>query len=440
LSQYGLKVAIRQDVYQCFNQSEFCPTSQKQAFPIEASLEFENENLTWLEGVPASLGFNQQNWQTSGLFPNTPNTPFTPNPSLGFNDPACYSFSERDPFMKYWGLLGGIITASQYTRFSGCGPLPIQVPTSIISQNVYGGTIGSSQATIFNSSVDIVMTPDSSLWTRCAVIELNNDETTSLGGALPGMLRQSPSVDKNGNPDGTGVGMSWFPGYAIDVETGRRLNLAFCENSLLSDENGTDMIWNPTSVLYNANGDAVFGGQHTVYVFGGELHGMPVYDEGEFIRTNLLSQTVSEYRNVYRSLSWVFQPMLSEGHSLLETSARVSLRINKEFKVRELSNENEGKPMFGFQVSQFEPSLFPLVNQTKNKVLKAFPNPAKTELIVVWENLNATDVFIVGLDGRAVFSRPIATNQESMSLDVSGFKSGLYFVRIGDETVKIVIH
>ena len=37
------------------------------------------------------------------------------------------------------------------------------------------------------------------------------------------------------------------PGYAIDIQTGERLNIIFIEDSWLTNENGNDMIWNPTS-------------------------------------------------------------------------------------------------------------------------------------------------------------------------------------------------
>ena len=40
------------------------------------------------------------------------------------------------------------------------------------------------------------------------------------------------------------TGMSWFPGYAIDTQTGERLNIAFGEDSWLVTENGDDMIYN----------------------------------------------------------------------------------------------------------------------------------------------------------------------------------------------------
>ena len=42
------------------------------------------------------------------------------------------------------------------------------------------------------------------------------------------MSPRAQSVDKDGNPDGTGTGMGWFPGYAVNLETGERLNYHVC--------------------------------------------------------------------------------------------------------------------------------------------------------------------------------------------------------------------
>ena len=60
--------------------------------------------------------------------------------------------------------------------------------------------------------------------------------------------------------------MGWFPGYAINLETGERLNVAFGEDSYQDLNNGKDMIWNPTN---NANYPYpyAFGGKHFIYVF-----------------------------------------------------------------------------------------------------------------------------------------------------------------------------
>ena len=85
-------------------------------------------------------------------------------------------------------------------------------------------------------------------------------------------LRRYLSVDKHGQTVEQGgiaeecnltspFGMGWFPGYAIDTQTGERLNMAFGEDSWLSADNGRDMIWNPSSSVNYV------GGQHWVYVF-----------------------------------------------------------------------------------------------------------------------------------------------------------------------------
>ena len=59
------------------------------------------------------------------------------------------------------------------------------------------------------------------------------------------------SVDKSGNPDGSqnafgnpSEGWSWFPGYAIDLDQGRRINIVIAETQ---DEGaiGDDLLWNP---------------------------------------------------------------------------------------------------------------------------------------------------------------------------------------------------
>jgi len=131
-------------------------------------------------------------------------------------------------------------------------------------------------------SVNVVLTPNQDLWTRCIVLEACSDRTKSIGGALKNEPRRSKSVGKNGKPDnstdGFGVkgdeGMGWFPGYAINIETGERLNIMFAENSdstlakYGSLVNGTDMIFNPTSVYALATKDTLV----TLYFGGYEIH------------------------------------------------------------------------------------------------------------------------------------------------------------------------
>lgn len=109
-------------------------------------------------------------------------------------------------------------------------------------------------------SVDIVMTPDTSLWTRALVLEAGSASaednfmvTQQFHGQTYHNLRHEPktcpSVDKQGRIDNSGTtGFGWFPGYAINVETGERLNIMFAENSADEYNHGNDMLFNPTNV------------------------------------------------------------------------------------------------------------------------------------------------------------------------------------------------
>jgi hypothetical protein len=134
-----------------------------------------------------------------------------------------------------------------------------------------------------------------------------NGTTNSLseGGALRFQLRKSPSKNKEGvsaaegaeddltNPNAPNyigaVGMSWFPGYAIDQESGERLNIMFGEDSWLVGENGNDMLWNPSATVFSWPSTWTFAGKHYIYIVGhNEVvnNAMPAYDEGRYIYSN----------------------------------------------------------------------------------------------------------------------------------------------------------
>ncbi|MFM7912266.1 MAG: hypothetical protein ACKO9W_08775, partial [Bacteroidota bacterium] len=123
------------------------------------------------------------------------------------------------------------------------------------------------------ASVDVVITPDKSKWTRACVIETCDDSLQAQGRQLRNRIRVAPSVDKDGNPDGDQRnGLSWFPGYAINLETGERLNICFGEDSRYANIAGHphgDMRWNPTDSFFSVNGNnfrVPMGGRHFIYV------------------------------------------------------------------------------------------------------------------------------------------------------------------------------
>lgn len=364
IPEWGISVNIFQDNYPCPDGAANCPFRTRIAAPIESTIEFADSSKRWLIGVPDVDTYTPQNWITSGDY--SPTEPDDCVPSEGINDPCCYADRVLlDPDKLFTTLLDGTVTTGQMSRYNGCGYNPIAIPGSpTITESGFGSMVTQEMGSVFQPSVDIVVTTDKSKWTRCPVIELNNDPNLSVNGGKPGLLRQSPSIDKNGNqpgdpgynaaeadPNGTsGTGMGWFPGYAIDVETGRRLNMAYCENSFLSGQNGADMIWNPTSEFFNSIGSPLLGGQHTIYVFGRPGEGMPTYDQGEYIHSKLETESNSDYKDVYENLSWVMQPMLSPDEELLSTDVRVRLRINKEYSDYTLTGVNGGRPTYEWNI------------------------------------------------------------------------------------------
>jgi hypothetical protein len=222
-----------------------------------------------------------------------------------------------------------------------------------------------------------VFTNDRSKWTRVPVFEMGINLATNYLNAAPMMLRASPSVDKNGldvNDPGynaadgdfiSTTGMSWFPGYAINVETGERLNMAFGENSSLTSERGRDMLWNPTSNERSQFFDPLFGGQHYIYVFGhngndryanpysvsglsGQLKDVPAYDYGAMIMKIMtlpppatVANIQTERTEIWRDAMWASIPLLSAEfndwlfdytRNPLPTDAKVRLRVSKPYK------------------------------------------------------------------------------------------------------------
>jgi hypothetical protein len=276
----------------------------------------------------------------------------------------------------------------------------------------------------FISSVDIVFTSDPNLWTKCPVFEMQHNTADALGGAAKNSLRKSPSMDKVGNqliPTASAdSGFSWFPGYAINVETGERLNMGFGEDSYVSTAKGfssnlgADMIWNPDandssestlnpSVFYYH-----FGGRHAVFVFGKvdttivqatpsptakDTMYMPAYDEGATLnallkRTGSAVYTSRGLRQAWATCTWVGYTKLAAGVSSVPlyngggNDVRVSIRVNKPYQYFNTGTpsssyvSNNGMPHYRFNMNDY------VVTKNKTEVAKnaldsinVVPNP-----------------------------------------------------------------
>jgi hypothetical protein len=369
IPQWGVSVQIFQNKYIGTGN-----LASKSTNMIDASVDFADSSKRWLTGVQDNDAFFPTNWIRSGdyspecdpgdpAFEGLPDGPTYLNP-CNYPDEA-----GADPTQGYERVLEGVIAPHRLVGYQA-DYMPL----------AYFGTFsGSSKlnASIsFLPSVNIVLTSDKSLWTRCPIVELGRNPSLNVGNAQPGALRKSQSVNKNGQPDGTGTGMGWFPGYAVDLESGARLYMAFGENSFLGGENGADMIWNPTDRLVSSVGTPLMGGMHPVYVFSynqastnGFSSGFnfPAYvpaqaenNNDNFVYNKYLEvegNSSSAKRELYGSLTWVAYPMLAPDQELLATDVTIRLRVNKEYKNFNATGANGGNPMYGWSMEDIATKL-----------------------------------------------------------------------------------
>ena len=294
------------------------------------------ENNVWLGGVADSdIPASDYNWIRSGTYKGSDSRYY--DWDMGFD-------KAWDPNKSYQKILSG--TWAPYTLVAHGGQIPVG-PAFNLNSKKYD-TLG------MIASVDIVLTPDSTKWTRCPVIEMSADSMLSEGRARQYDLRKGKSVNINGETDVVSsdplynsnyiseYGMGWFPGYAINLETGERLNMMFAENSWLVADNGRDMIFNPTSREIDALGNSVFGGQHYIYVMGHRnlsvdtsiVLQFPAYDAGaELVRV----LKMKKLENVYKTRAWASAmyasiPLAIEGKAWLSSDLTISIRVAKPYQ------------------------------------------------------------------------------------------------------------
>jgi hypothetical protein len=375
IPELGISVQIKQQKYTIPNGVN---GAQYTTEMISSELNFSDSSKQWMSFISDNDGFFPTNWIRSGTY----------SPETDANDPGYECLDQTSPsYRDYldpcnypdWGgtnnfidpdktfskLLGGGIAPHALTGFEGS-----YMPMAYYN---YGTPTSAKNASSlsFLPSVDIVITSDKAKWTRCPVIETGRIAALNINGALPGQMRKSPSVDKNGQPDNSSTtGMGWFPGYAIDVESGARLYMAFGENSFLVNDNGGDMIWNPSEKLVDSEGAPVMGGVQPFYVFSYQTSTINNYiqgfdfsayipDEAENELTNLARMKLLEVeadnnaakRQFYGSLSWIGYPLLRAGRTHMESDVTIRLRVNKEYKEFVATNDFQGRPAYSWNMS-----------------------------------------------------------------------------------------
>jgi len=373
---------------------------------VGATLTLEDTSMPWLFGFPDDDSYTDFNWIRSG---SKFTDPVEGDPlEVNYNDyydghdldsagiPAYFT----DAGQSYEVVLDG--TWTPYCLVSGSSfDAGLGIWRDKVAPSVKGltGDITNIMLPKYSSNirglnnVDVVMTTDRSKWTRCAVFEEQADSALAEGGVEKLQFRSHSSLDKNGiasgspgcneseaTQDGTQpVGMSWFPGYALDIGTGERLNMAFGEDSWLVGENGNDMIWNPSPRFVNNTGEVLCGGQHWIYVFKNQRrldHGesfMPLYDNGNYaysLRNASGKLTESNQKKIFGACTWVGSALRNPAYEwrsmqdgLIPSNVRIQLRVARPYEKFDVSTNdfedysgatNWWNPRYSFSTSGFE--------------------------------------------------------------------------------------
>jgi len=378
IPEWGVSIQIHQTKY--VGASPQHSPAEYTTDPLSATINFADSNRRWMTFVPDNDQYYPTNWIRSGIY-ESPTDDHLPPGSDPWLDPKNYrdevGFDNSKVFAK---LLNGGVAPHKLTGYQAdymplaYHPVGVAFDIPIVRRNA---------AIASHPSVNIVITSDKTKWTRCPVIEMGRVQSLNVGGARPGELRRSPSVNKDLQNDGTGTtGMGWFPGYAVDLETGTRMHMAFGENSFLSADKGSDMNWNPTSRFVLNTGEPIFGGVQPIWVFAADikivntyatlasLQNFPAYNpsvddgasnflQGQFdiMQTGSVVDGRAAFRRVFSSLMWVSYPMTIPGQITRSSDLTIKLRINKEYKNYVTTGSNNGRPMYSWNMDGLATTL-----------------------------------------------------------------------------------
>lgn len=440
LPDWGLSVYVKQVRNAGSNNA-----SDNNGF-IESSITFKEPQITWLSGVPDAEGEDDLNWIRSG----TSNTTGSKHPDYVGEDDNQYF---EDIIGRTWA------------------------PYHLCSQDNDWGPIWSNNSTRIQNrldslpSVKIIFTSDKTKWTHCLVLEGQPEKNLAEGGTPKMSIRKHGSLNLDGTyqtinaADPMSMGYSWFPGYAIDLETGTRLNIMFSEDSRNIGENGGDMIWNPTSTTKTANGEVSLGGRHFIYV------ARTRYDEDVYfsqnLETNASGLVASVATNTYKKIAWVSMPLLSPGFKLksfadglIPTETTIFIWVNKAYTQFHTGNAetNGGYPRYTFSTKNLA-AVKGDASTAKNALdtINIVPNPyyayssyesSQTDNRVKITNLpQKCTISIYSIDGILIkkFERDDATIT-SLDWDIKNsvgvpVSSGIYLIHInagelGEKTLK----
>jgi len=409
IPQWGVAVTVKYKEYD-YND----PIYDEITTRIDIPAPFHN----WLEGIDDEDLANEKNWLKSGVF----------QVDLG-PGPSDYDDNNKDPNEYTEHLFGGSFAPFLQVR-EGLG-------------QVLPNFIGSSQGSYSNKvnhtpSIQLIYTADQTKWTRCVVLEMCPNSALSQYGDEHLHLRSGASLGKNGLPDGSGTGMSWFPGYALDLETGERMNIAFGESSDLPNDNGADMKFNPSTRMYGVGGfTPIFGGKHMVFVYRSARNGLasnhpqyikrqPNYDEAAWMYAGLSGVPIgSNLQRIWKSCVWVQYAIHRDGSTFLANDIKYTLNAKRQYEKYTYKLDtirNNGNPYYGFE-------LYTNIGVKEQEQIahKIYPNPTKGRFVLsVSDNINTDlELMVFDITGKVVHTESIISAQTQ--IDLSSMNKGVYF-------------
>lgn len=368
---------------------------------LSYDVEFANDNERWLTAVPdADVDYSPFNWIRSGTNGLTAASldQFIHDFYSDF-DPSHTGNDSYDPYEVYEKIWDRRIAPyALCARTEG--------PNANNGAILYAPAYKASQVTDNPmselASIQLVLTPDVRKWTRSVVVEMAEDKALSEGNMEKFNMRYHASINPvYNNSDGSFIrwetatngdmGRSWFPGYAINLETGERLNIVFGEDSYLPlSEGGKDMIWNPTS-KYSDGTYYYFGGKHNIYVMGSYV-GMsirnfkgPIYDEGATYQQMLTvagpntSPSQTDKRRVFSQAMWVVPAMAANGFTLKNgvppSEVKITIHMRKPFTKTYPGADSTFTPRYVFSTESIHNDINKETGKNSVDKINVVPNP-----------------------------------------------------------------
>ncbi len=364
---------------------------------IDWSVTWEDNSKQWLTAISdIDNGYNY-NWIRSGREGATEEQP--DYSTHDYRDEFGQPLDKFEVYEKIWdGRIAPYRLASKNIA-ANTTPQPVR-GYNLVQGIAYQGTQPPPHWYNLDnlSSVDLVFTQDESMWSQCLVLEMGEESRLNQDTAHKFEIRNHPSVNKDGSLHPTDSGRTWFPGYAINVETGERLNIILGEDSYQGGNNGKDLKWNPTDKGGNySSGYGGFGGRHYIYIMDTDSNYRQAlypkgaaYDGGQDYMNRIGHLKGEDYykelnQQVLFHAMWVIPTYLAQGYKMEynkngmpvpPTKATIKLRVNKPYQYYVTSeNENRHNPRYSFSTDDLFTDKHIKYGISAMETIRAVPNP-----------------------------------------------------------------